>query len=330
MQYHPQFGPSPAPSVLCLGASGYGTHIGADQAWQLLDAFAAEGGNFVDTARVYGAWAPEGAGASERVLGGWLRDRGMRDRFLVASKGGHPELSSMDRSRLSADDLRADVMASLADLQTDYIDFYFLHRDDPQIPVGEILEALGEHLAAGRIRWLGASNWHWRRIAEAADYARTHGIAGFSANQIGWSLAQPSTGGMPGTRSMDAETYAYHVQTALPLMAYSSQAQGFFTGKLDPYRGHPPGPDAPSIVHRYGHTENYARLDRARLLAEQLGCEANHVALAYLFCQPFPVVPIVGCRTTAQVRASCAAATLRLTPEQLAFLGTGDPAASAV
>ena len=106
----------------------------------------------VDTARIYGAWAPGGDGASEKTLGAWMESRGMREKFVVSTKGAHPDLATMHISRIAPADIAADVAASLDALRTDYIDTYWLHRDDPSVPVGEILGALNEHLAAGRIR----------------------------------------------------------------------------------------------------------------------------------------------------------------------------------
>jgi aryl-alcohol dehydrogenase-like predicted oxidoreductase len=311
------------PSLLCLGTGGDGTNIPADEAWRLLDAFAEEGGNFVDTARVYGAWVLGGEGASERVLGSWLRQRKMHGHFVIATKGGHPKLSSMDRSRLSPAEISADLVASLTDLQADQIDLYLLHRDDPAIPVGEILSALNEHLAAGRVRALGASNWSIERLAEAEAYARVHGLASFSVSQVGWSFARvkESAAALPGMRFIDGESLAYHQRTQLPVMAYSSQAQGFFTGKFDRYRNSLVLDSDPASARLYAHADNFARLDRARLLAARLERTPNEVALAYLLRQPFPVYPIVGCRSVEQVHASCAAVSLSLTAEEMAYLG---------
>jgi aryl-alcohol dehydrogenase-like predicted oxidoreductase len=325
MRYQTLPNTSLTPSLLCLGTGGYGTNIPADAAWRLLDAFAEMGGNFVDTARVYGAWVPGGEGASERVLGSWLRRRKMHGHFVIATKGGHPKLSSMDRSRLSPAEISADLAASLADLQADQIDLYLLHRDDPAVPVGEILSALNEHLAAGRVRALGASNWSIERLAEAEAYAGVHGLAGFSVSQIGWSFARvnESSAALPGMRFMDQESLAYHRRTNLAVMAYSSQAQGFFTGKFEQYREGQVQDSDPSSVRLYAHAENFARLDRARLLASRLERTPNEIALAYLLQQPFPTFPIVGCRSVEQVRASCAAVSLSLTADEMAYLVDG-------
>ncbi len=320
MHYSPFAGVPLAPSVICLGTGGYGTNIPTEQAFALLDAFAEQGGNFLDTARIYGAWAPGGEGASEKTLGAWLKRTAARDRFVISTKGAHPDLATMHISRIGPADLAADIRASLDALQTDVIDIYWLHRDDPAVPVGEILAALNEHLAAGRVRAIGASNWSLARLVEANEYAREHGLTGFQANQIGWSLAAANTGTAPvaGMLYMDAATHAYHRQTGLPVLAYSSQATGFFSAK---YRREQLAEPATTTASRlYFTPENFDRLDRATELARRHGITANQVNLAWLLGQPFPVYPIVGCRTVEQVRDSCAAADVMLTADEIASL----------
>jgi aryl-alcohol dehydrogenase-like predicted oxidoreductase len=309
-----------APSVICLGTGGFGSTISQDEAFRMLDLFAELGGNFVDSARVYAAWIPGGEGASERTIGAWLKSRNMSSRFIVATKGGHPNLATMKVSRLSPAEIAADVQASLAALEIDAIDIYWLHRDDPAIPVGDIVDAVNEQVAAGRLRSIGASNWTPERIDAANAYAVAHERVAFCASQIGWSLARPNPAskGFGGELDMDAPMLDYHRRTAFPVMAYSSQAAGFFAGKADRYRG----PDAKDdgFAKRYVTTENFARLDRAREVATRHGRTANDVALAYLLSQPFPVYALVGCQNVDQVRMSCAAWNLRLSPAEVAFL----------
>jgi aryl-alcohol dehydrogenase-like predicted oxidoreductase len=312
-----------APSVIGLGTGGFGTRIPQDQAFAMLDLFAELGGNFLDTARVYAAWIPGGAGASERTIGAWLRSRGAAASFVVATKGGHPDLKTMHISRLSPPEIAADVAASLDALAVEAIDLYWLHRDDPAIPVGEIMDALHEQVAAGRLAALGASNWTPERIAAANAYAAGRGRPGFCASQIGWSLAVADTSAAPfgGTLSMDAATLAYHQCTGFPVMAYSSQAAGFFAGKADRYRDQADA-KVDGFARTYVSAANFARLDRAREVAARHGRPANDVALAYLLSQPFPVYALAGCQTVAQVRSSCAASDLRLSSEEIAYLET--------
>jgi aryl-alcohol dehydrogenase-like predicted oxidoreductase len=333
MKYLPLPNTSLIPSVLCLGAAQYGTGIPADTAWALLDAFAEQGGNFVDTARLYGDWVPGGEGASERTIGAWLKRRSGRAELVLATKGAHPDLATMHISRLSPAEITADLGASLDALDTDYVDLYWLHRDDLAVPVGEILDILNEHLAAGRIRAIGASNWTVARLEAAAAYAQAHGLISFCASQIGWSLARANPGVIPasGMLYMDDPTLAYHRRTGLPVVAYSSQAGGFFSGK---YRRHvlseAEGPDGSSEARQvlpvpslYADAGNFARFDRAHELAARHNRTSNAIALGYLLSQPFPVYPIVGCRTVEQVRASCAASDVRLTAVEVAYLESG-------
>jgi aryl-alcohol dehydrogenase-like predicted oxidoreductase len=311
-----------APSVICLGAGGFGSSIPQESAFRMLDLFAELGGNFVDTARVYAAWIPGGAGASERTIGAWLKSRNMASRCIVATKGGHPDLTTMAISRLSPADIAADVSASLEALQLDAIDLYWLHRDDPAIPAAEIMDALLEQVAAGRLRAIGASNWTPERIDAANTYAAASGRVGFCGSQIGWSLAHPDPAakGFGGELSMDGSTLAYHRRTGFPVMAYSSQAAGFFAGKGDRYRG--ADTKADGFARRYATAQNFGRLDRALKVAQRHGRTPNDVALAYLLSQSFPVYALVGCRSVDQVRSSCAAWNLRLSPEEIAFLET--------
>lgn len=311
-----------APSVICLGTGSFGSSILQEDAFRMLDLFAELGGNFVDTARVYAAWIPGGEGVSERTIGAWLKSRNMASRFIVATKGGHPNLATMKVSRLSPAEIAADVTASLAALQVETIDLYWLHRDDPATPVAEIVDAVHEQVVAGRLRAIGASNWTPERIDAANAYAVTHGRVGFCASQIGWSLAAPNpvAKGFGGELAMDAPTLAYHRRTSFPVMAYSSQAAGFFAGKADRYRG----PDAQddSFAKRYVTSQNFVRFDRAREIAARYGRTANDVALAYLLSQPFPVYALTGCRNLNQVKTSCGASDLRLSPEEIAYLET--------
>ncbi len=308
------------PSVICLGTGSFGTATPTDDAFRMLDLFTELGGSFVDTARVYAAWVPGGEGVSERTIGAWLKSRGMASGFVVATKGGHPNLVTMHMSRLSPAEIAADVEASLAALQVEAIDIYWLHRDDPAIPVSEIMDALNEHVAAGRLRAIGASNWTPERIEAANAYAAGAGRVGFCGSQIGWSLARPNptAKGFGGERDMDGATLDYHRRTGFPVMAYSSQAAGFFAGKADRYRG----PDAKDdgFARRYVSDGNFVRLDRAREVAARHGRTANDVALAYLLSQSFPVYALVGCHTVEQLRSSCAACSLRLSPDEIVYL----------
>ena len=151
-----------------------------EQSFQLLDDVFALGCTTFDTAHGYGQ------GDCERTFGRWLAARGLREQVVILGKGAH---HNQDRQRVTPFDITSDLHDSLARLQTDYIDLYLLHRDDPTVPVGPIVEILNEHRAAGRIRAFGGSNWRWTRIAAANEYAHAHGLTPFVASSSHFSLA---------------------------------------------------------------------------------------------------------------------------------------------
>lgn len=163
-------------SAICLGTGGMGTTIPADEAFVMLDYFTEAGGNFLDTALIYANWIPGEKSVSEKTIGRWMKARGNRPAIVLGTKGAHPDLSAMHVPRLSAQDIAADVNASLSHLQTDCIDVYWLHRDDPARPVEEIIHTLNDLVAAGKIRHFGCSNWRAPRIRAANAYAAQHGL----------------------------------------------------------------------------------------------------------------------------------------------------------
>jgi aryl-alcohol dehydrogenase-like predicted oxidoreductase len=309
-------------SALCLGTAGMGTDIPYETGKAMLQTFREAGGNFLDTARVYADWVPGGRHASEKMLGRWLKETGCRDEVVIATKGGHPSLDAMHISRLSAADITADVEGSLSDMGIDHIDLYYLHRDDPTIPVEDILEALWALVDAGKLRYLGCSNWALPRIEAAWAYAQQRGRTGFVANQMLWNAAVPDPEKFKGPAPiilMDDATKAWHVQTQMAAIPFSSQANGFFprvaAGGLDALK---PGPKA-----NYGSEENVQRVARAQRFATETGLSLTQITLGYLQAHSFPVSAIVGPRNPEQLADTLTAADITLTPEQAAFLEKG-------
>jgi len=309
-----------------LGTGLFGSAVPESRAFEILDAYLQAGGNVIDTANVYAEWLDGGKGKSETTLGQWMKDSGTRERFVLSTKGAHADLST-GQSRMTQDCLRADLAQSLERLQVDRVDLYWLHRDDPAVPVDEILGWMNELLAERLIGAIGCSNWAWPRIEEAHRHAEQEQVTGFCASQVGWSLAaaDPNGPGPAGMIFMDRETRDYHERTAFPLLAYSAQANGFFSGKylrgMDP-EDRKPGV-RPWVLQRYGSDANFDRLDRAAAIAERTGANANQVALAWLLHQPFPVLPMIGPGTVEQLRQSLAALELTLSGEEPAFLEHG-------
>jgi aryl-alcohol dehydrogenase-like predicted oxidoreductase len=311
-------------SQLCLGSTDIGSSIGRAESFDLLDAYWDAGGNFIDTAAVYANWLPGERSISEKTIGAWMQGRRNRQQMVIATKGAHYDLATPHLLRCSPDDIVADLEASLRHLQTDVIDLYYLHRDDPSRPVAEILDTLAGQARMGKIRYFGCSNWRTARVSAAQEYARTQGMVGFVANQMMWSLAQIDASAFsdPTMCAMDDEMWRYHMETGLAAIPYSSQANGLFQkmamGRSDRLSA--------GQQRLYAGKENHERGRRVQELAAETGLTVTQVVLGYLLSQPFTTVPIVGCKTTAHLRDSLTAADVRLSPDQVRLLVYG-PAA---
>ena len=305
-------------SPICLGTSELGSVVPEADAFRLLDAFVERGGNFLDTAAVYANWIPGERNASEKTIGRWLRERGNRASVVVATKGAHPYLATMDVPRLSPAEIGADVDASLSHLQVDAIDLYYLHRDDRTRPVAEIVETLHDLVKAGKLRYVACSNWRADRIAAAQVYAAEHGFQGFVADQILWNLAviDPSAVSGQGVVVMDEALHRLHAETGMAAVPFSSQAGGLFqklaSGGQDMVKQ--------GLRRTYPLDKNLRRFHRMQSLAAEAGLTISQIVLGYLLSQPFATVPIVGCKTQAHLRDTMDAAAVTLTGEQVAFL----------
>jgi aryl-alcohol dehydrogenase-like predicted oxidoreductase len=301
-------------SPLCLGGVPFGTTISEVESFTLLDRFVAAGGNFIDTARIYSDWVPGEKRRSERILGDWIASRRNRAQLVVATKGAHPFIETIDLPRTSAAEIRDDLEGSLRTLRTDIIDLYWLHRDDPARPVEQFIDALNTFLREGKIRAFGASNWTASRLRAANAYARESGQEGFSANQPFWCLgvAQSRPPPFTGYVKFDADMDRFHRDTGLAVIPYTSQANGFFS-KLA--RG-----DQGLEKHDFHVPANLAAGRLVRELAARKRVAPTAIVLAYLRTRPFRVVPIIGSRTAAQLDDCIASLPVLLAPDELAAL----------
>jgi aryl-alcohol dehydrogenase-like predicted oxidoreductase len=218
---------------------------------------------------------------------------------------------------------------SLETLRTDHIDLYMLHRDNPAVPVGRIVERMNRELERGTVSALGASNWTYARVDEANAYATQHGLHGFAAVSNNLSLAVPAAPFYPNLVSTDPAGERWHEATATPLLSWSSQARGFFTGRDEAAMqaavqgGAIATEDAftKRMVEVYGTPDNLERLRRARELGAALGgVSAIQIALAWLLHKPFPLLPVVGPRTPAELSLCVDACSIQLPPAQCAWL----------
>lgn len=302
-------------SPLCLGTALFGATIDTPMSYALLDTFFARGGNFVDTARSYNDWIPGERARSEGLIGRWFTDRRNRERAIIATKGGHA--ADDGAPRLNARDLTSDIDASLARLHVECIDLYYLHRDAPSMPVEPIIDALNVHVKAGKIRYLGCSNWNAGRLREANAYAAGSGQAGFVANQPMWNAAviDPATLPDPTLEVMNAEMRQLHVETGMACVPFSAQAGGLFSKMQSAFW---------SLRYRIGRgpagypfAPNKRRFEAISGIARSRSIPVSSVALAYLTSQPFVTVPVVGCRTVEQLMHTMTAADVRLDASDL-------------
>jgi aryl-alcohol dehydrogenase-like predicted oxidoreductase len=284
----------------------------------LLDAVYDQGVTAFDTARQYGF-------GNEAVVGSWVRERGLRDQVVIIGKGAH---HSAERNRVTPQDIADDLHESLRQFGFDTIDLYLLHRDDQSVPVGPIVEALNEHLQAGKIRAFGGSNWSHERIAEANAYAAAHRLTPFAATSPQFSLVEQVDAPWPGCISIGGVSGAaareWYQANQMPIFSWSSLAGGFLSGAFSRESDGPLPPEAAERTRRaYGSEANYERLNRARSLGTELELTVPQIALAYALSQPLNLFTITGGESREEVAANVAAATERLSSEQLAWLDRG-------
>ena len=303
-------------AVIALGSSEFGGTCPAEAAFELLEAYRNIGGNFIDTARVYGDFAGKRLGESEKVIGRWLQQRGDRESVFLSTKGGHPDMDHMEIGRLSRTEVMDDLKHSLENLRTDYVDIFWLHRDDVSRNVGDIMETLNALVEAGMTKRTGVSNWSPARIRAANAYAREHGLRPLDANQPQFSLARQMVVEDSTLYQMDAETYALHLETGMALIPFSSQAKGFFSKLFELGEAGL----SPKARRRFFYPENLAIYDRMLKVREETGLSVGAIALAYLTCQPFPTFPLAGASRVSQVEALAEAGDAVITPAQRDFL----------
>ncbi|WP_022903995.1 aldo/keto reductase [Curtobacterium sp. B8] len=273
----------------------------------IFDHFVSRGGNVFDTGYIYGGGTMEGR------LGKWIQNRGIREDVVVITKGAHTPFCDPES-------LTAQLLESLERQGTDYADIYMMHRDNEDVPVGEFVDVLDEHRRAGRIRVFGGSNWSLERFDEANAYAAANGKHGFEVLSNHFGLAEAYDVPWAGCRhATDPASKRWLEERQVPLLPWSSQARGFFTG-----RATPEDTSDAELVRCYYSDDNFERLRRARVLGEQFGVPATAIALAYVLNQPFPTFPLFGPRTIAEARSSMQGLSVDLTPEQVAWLDLRD------
>jgi predicted dehydrogenase/aryl-alcohol dehydrogenase-like predicted oxidoreductase len=291
-------------SRVALGFEDFPTFAAAAP---LLDTFFEKGGNVFDTAWIYGM------GRAERVFGGWLQSRGVRDEVVLIGKGAHSPLTYPEV-------IGRQLTESLDRLKTDHVDVYFMHRDNPDVPVDEFVDAMDAEVKAGRIRGpFGGSNWTRERMDAAIAYAKRTGKTAPMVLSNNFSLAEMLDPIWAGCVAASDDAWkAWLTERQVTNFAWSSQGRGFFTERAGRDKR-----DNEELVRVWYSEKNFGRRDRAIELAAKSGRKPIHVALAYVLSQPFPVVPLIGPRTLAELDDSLLGLDIELSQDDVRWLESG-------
>ena len=299
-------------SELCLGTMQWGWTANEEESFTVMDAFVEAGGNFLDTADVYSRWV-EGnpGGVSEEIIGRWLKARGNRQAVVVATKARGRMWDGPNGEGLSRGHLVRACEDSLRRLGTDYIDLYQTHSDDRETPLDETLRALDDLVHAGKVRYVGCSNYQAWRLAGALWTSEKHRLVRFDSIQPHYNLAHRA--------EFERELLPLCNDQGVGIIPYSPLAGGFLTGK---YRRDsvPDSKRAEGIKQRYFNDRGFAIVDALDTVAQAHGSTPTAVALAWLLAQPGMTAPIIGANSPEQLQASLAAGDLKLTAEEVAAL----------
>ena len=320
-------------SRICLGTAGFGDKLDQEKSFKVLDTFVQAGGNFIDTANVYCKWLEGHGNCSEQIIGKWLKDRGTQGKVIVATKGAHYSFEDQGRSRVNREDICTDLDESCRTLGTDVIDFYWLHRDDPEKPAEEIVDILEGLQKEGRIRYFGFSNYRTERLKEIQKYLEERNHPGITAVSNQWSLAGINPGGNtnpdPTLVEFSKEEYKWHCETKTASIPFSSTAMGFFsklqkmgvpyTEKVDTsWMQNMESQIADlseSIKKSYWNETNLRTYQKLLKLQKETGHSLQSLSLAYFFHQPFQTVPVTGVSNLNQLKDALAACDIDFEPE---------------
>ncbi|HWG49476.1 MAG TPA: aldo/keto reductase [Candidatus Acidoferrales bacterium] len=296
-------------SPLCFGGNVFGWTADESTSFKLLDAFLAAGFNFIDTADSYSTWvAGHKGGESETIIGKWLKARGNRDKVIIATKVGS-EVAG--KKGLSKSYILSEVEESLRHLQTDYIDLYQSHRDDPGTPVEETLEAYAELVKQGKVRVIGASNFTAERLESSLQASRKNGYPRYESLQPNYNLYD----------RVDYETRleALCVKEKLGVIPYFSLASGFLTGK---YRTQADLEKSArgKFVQKYLNERGLKIVDALERVAKEHGSTPAQVALAWLISRPSITAPIASATSLEQLDQLLQATKLKLDPPAIEAL----------
>ena len=296
-------------SPLCFGGNVFGWTVDAATAFSLLDAWLDAGFNFIDTADIYSTWVPgHTGGESETVIGQWLKAGGRRDRIVLATKVGKP--MGPDRKGLKPAYIRQAVEDSLRRLQTDHIDLYQSHDDDPDTPLAETMAAFDALIKAGKVRAVGASNFTATRLAAALQASADHGLARYETLQPLYNPVDRA--------GFEAELQPLCVAQGVGVINFYGLASGFLTGKYRSPADAGKSARGATVLQRYLNPRGLQVLAALDAVAARHGATSGQVALAWQLRQPGITAPIASATSVQQLSELVASARLVLTDEDLA------------
>jgi aryl-alcohol dehydrogenase-like predicted oxidoreductase len=296
-------------SAFCLGTMQWGWTADENEAFEVMDAFAMAGGNFIDTADIYSRWA-EGnpGGVAEEIIGRWMKARGNRHEIILATKLRGPVGQNPNDEGLSRKHVLEGVEASLRRLQTDYIDLYQTHYPDEDTPIEETLRAMDDLQRAGKIRYCGASNYKPWQLVESLWKAESYNTLRYDTLQPKYNLITRAE--FERDLLKICETYQIGV------IPYSPLAAGFLTGKYTRHQASD-SKRAEGVQKTFATESGWRTLEAVKVVAQELETNPAAVSLAWLLNQPVITAPIVGANSPRQLQESLAALDLKLSEDQL-------------
>jgi aryl-alcohol dehydrogenase-like predicted oxidoreductase len=293
---------------ICLGTMQFGWTADEQQSFRVLDAYADAGGNFIDTADVYSSWAPGNpGGVSEEIIGRWLKRRGDRHLFVVATKGNGRMWPGPNGDGLSRGHLMKAVDDSLRRLQTDYIDLYQTHWPHYDTPQEETMRALDDMARAGKVRYIGCSNEPAGRLMKAMWISEREHLHRFISLQPPYSMVKRA--------NFERENQAVCLDQGIGVIPYSPLQGGFLTGKYR--RGTTPDSVRAEGLKKFMTERNYDLIDLLETVGKDHGASVTQVALAWTLAQPAITAPIIGANTPEQLTDSLGSLEVKLSAEEL-------------
>ena len=290
---------------LCLGGNVFGFSADVTNSEAVLDYYFDNGGNFIDTADMYSQWAPGHVGGeSETIIGNWMKRRGNRAKMIIATK-----VAKLDtRPGLKTANIKAACDESLRRLQTDYIDLYYAHQDDPDTPIEETLGAFDDLIKSGKVRYIAASNFTAERLQESLDIAKKLNLSSYIASQDLYNLMD---------RDYEKTLMPTLKANGIAQIPFYGLARGFLTGK---YR---PGVTVESVratgvANSYANERGWAMLEKLDVIAKEKNASVAAVALAWLRAQPTVAAPIASATKLEQIKEIMQV--VELSPSELQLL----------